>query len=72
MSAPKSAVAKAVAEATAELRQEAVALDLRRQKQIANQVASITRLVEDPSAAKEIERLNRELAEAQARIEELS
>ena len=69
MSAPKSAVSKAVREAVAEERHRADLLDLRRRKQIANQVATITRLVENPDPAKEIERLHVELAELQTKLE---
>lgn len=68
MSAPKSAVTKAIQE----LRRQADAMDLRRRKQIANQTATINRLLDNPSATDEIAKLNEQLAEAQARIEELS
>lgn len=38
-------------------------LDLRRQRQIANQVATIDRLLADPDAAAEIARLHERIAE---------
>lgn len=50
---------------------EVKSLDLRRQKQIQNQVRSIERLLDDPSAAPEIARLNDELTKVQQENEEL-
>lgn len=55
-----------------DVREEAAALDLRRQKQIVNQTASISRLLENPDAALEIERLHRRLAEVEMQLFDLS
>lgn len=67
MSAPSSAVTKAVAEVEA----RADALDRRRRKQITNQIMSIDRLLRDATYDDEMRTLHEQLAEAQAQLDEV-
>lgn len=66
MSAPKSALTKAVQQE----REKASALDLRRQKQIANQVAIINRLSDQGGYDDVMQDLVLRLSEAQAALDE--
>lgn len=59
MSAPKSRAMKDARQ----MRLDAQALDDRRQRQIANQVETINRLLDDPDAAAEIARLQARIAD---------
>lgn len=68
----QTARAKIEREVRKELADQVEALDLRRRKQIDNQIATINRLLDGHTYDEELSTLHEQLAEAQAKVEELT